>query len=743
LPVTVIWGSRPMQGGPVRSKAQIVQGEPFAQWTFDVPQTGQIVFAASVLDGASLQPLVLSSEMIRMAEAARATLKIATEGDWQARLGDVVVAAGSGDAEQVTVPLSKGVNVVSITFASGSGAFAGEFQSVPLASDGTWVMAGAELPAAFYSPEFDDTELPRAQVLGESELPGAQLIGAEAGPVTVRKTLLWNHSRLWPKPGPYVHIAQNCPQHLTFPRLGVAGWQLDDFRFKFAVPAGFEVLGASSYYGAHPWSPEQYSAAQAGTVMLNDEQYSVWEVTADMPVGHRTGYSIVSTMDVYVRTGQAPAEGATPQIAYWLEAEHGAVIEAPQFVPVKILPPLRGKQPRHIRWQLWGSYLFRVDDLDMRAMEMEAMKQAGINEVASGEQAELCNRYGMHRTAVVNGWPSASAQAYLQAHPEHRLVTAGLQPSESYVCPSVWLNEGGQAYEQALREVLERLHPHGMEWDIETGPFDGYFACYCPRCLAEFAKFAQVDVAQLTPQTIQDRYADQWIDFIVRRSAQLCLKTKEAIHRIVPDTTFMVYCGYHSPYNRNHYSLDWQYIGELEAVDLAMCGYGRSASDVAATREVLGDIPLATGAILRPYALSDDRVVSPYTKARLLRRLTDGTGGLLLYDRLPLEGQSYWALAEITRLCADYEDIFMNRELLQRWGELGEANLPDSAVLEYEGKHLVAIMNEGGKSRTYQFHLPETGFTEGIEYYSGQAVRPGQQVELELEAGAAAVYVLE
>jgi hypothetical protein len=149
------------------------------------------------------------------------------------------------------------------------------------------------------------------------------------------------------------------------------------------------------------------------------------------------------------------------------------------------------------------------------------------------------------------------------------------------------------------------------------------------------------------------------------------------------------------------------------------------------------------GIIISPYRLSEDRPVIIWTKARILRRLTDCTAGVLFYDRHPLDGRCYHAIADISRLAADYEEIFLHGRCVDRWGKLGEASIPDSAVLEYEGQHLVAIMNEGSKPRTYRFALPATGFTRGIEYYSEQAVRPGQAIELTLDPGAVAAYALE
>ena len=132
----------------------------------------------------------------------------------------------------------------------------------------------------FSSAKFDDSALPQARVLGDSDLAEAKLIAAKQGPVTLRKTLLWHYSRIWPKPGPYLHIAQNCPQYMVFPNPGLPGWMLEDFRLNIAVPAGFELLGATGYYGGHVEWLRIFSLAEGGTTVFDGEMYSIWEITA-------------------------------------------------------------------------------------------------------------------------------------------------------------------------------------------------------------------------------------------------------------------------------------------------------------------------------------------------------------------------------------------------------------------------------------------------------------------------------
>ena len=48
-----------------------------------------------------------------------------------------------------------------------------------------------------------------------------------------------------PRPVGAINLAQDHVQPLCFPRLMLPGWQLHDFAFKVAAPAGLEVMGSS------------------------------------------------------------------------------------------------------------------------------------------------------------------------------------------------------------------------------------------------------------------------------------------------------------------------------------------------------------------------------------------------------------------------------------------------------------------------------------------------------------------
>ena len=203
-----------------------------------------------------------------------------------------------------------------------------------------------------------------------------------------------------------------------------------------------------------------------------------------------------------------------------------------------------------------------------------------------------------------------------------------------------------------------------------------------------------------------------------------------------------LYSGYQSERTRSRYSVDWARLAELDAIDIASAGYGRKIEAVEATQEVLGDVPLVTGINLAAYRRTEDKAVRPLTKASLLRRLTDGRGGFLIYNHPQMEGRSYYAVAEISKLVADHEALFVDARLDKKWLGLGEAHHPDTAVLKSPAGYLLAIMNESGETRSYTLTLPERVFEGGFEYYTGESVEPGQTITITVAPHDAAAYIL-
>ncbi|MCP4644256.1 MAG: hypothetical protein GY851_27685 [bacterium] len=376
----------------------------------------------------------------------------------------------------------------------------------------------------------------------------------------------------------------------------------------------------------------------------------------------------------------------------------------------------------------------------MRKTTLELLRAVGVNDLVAGDAwtSDHAPSYGISHTACITFQPwSLGMATYLEKSPEKRRISADGTPDDDYLCMTALLNESWDAVADKLREKIERDHPDTLDYDYEYPPFDRPHACFCARCVAAFRERAELgDDLEVTADIIRQDYAAEWVDFMAWRTAVLFKSLKDEIQRIAPTTEFSTYSGYQSKENPFRYGVDWRYVGELGACDVIGCGYGRPVEGIAATRQAAKGIPTVFGELHYPHSTSEAMPPIPFTKARLLRRALDATGGVLLFHRLPMDGRSWWAIAETTRLAAAFEDLFLHGLRTALPG------LDDAAVqtVSHDAVTLVCIMNQGREERSWTIPLPkEIGV--GREFYSGASTDAGETVECVLAAGETAVYV--
>ena len=307
------------------------------------------------------------------------------------------------------------------------------------------------------------------------------------------------------------------------------------------------------------------------------------------------------------------------------------------------------------------------------------------------------------------------------------------------MCTTLLLGDGWPVIEKALRKRMDQMRPHTVEIDYEYGPFAGPHSCYCQRCMTEFREYAKLaPKVELNARIIRKKYKAQWIDFMARRVAEVFARFKEAVHGISPGVKFAVYSGYQTPANPEMYGVNWQYIGDLQACDKAGAGYGEPEADIYRTVEALQGIPLLTGLLSVPYRTTDTTPRTPITKAKALRHLlASHGGGVLVYDRHSLDGRTWYAIAEVSRLAATYEEVFLKGKPSAMPG----LRLPETQVISEGRATLVCVMNEGSQPTTRRFDLPRDAGS-GVEFYSQEEVTAGQHVTCKLDPGDVAVYVL-
>lgn len=703
---------------------------PFAVGDGEAVTARQAVLAAD-----SLAPLVVSPEVTRRISQARATLNLFAAGPWEVFLDGRRAGGGQGDGV-VQLSLKRGANLIAVKATGGVAATLAAGQDAP--APVRWKLVPATEAKALDSA-WDDASAPTAPELGRHPKLGP-IVGQAGEAVVLRHLLLWEKTRVWPKPAPAVYLARGSAQHLTLTEEGLPKRKLHDWTVTVAVPPPLTVLGSTGYYGTTRETQPEWHCQPAGEQVIDGRAVPLVKITATRPVVP-VGHPILNLFNLYLTCpADAPEPAGDLLLTWWSSGNDGTVTEPGQRCPIRLLPPLRGQQPKTLLCQLWGSFFSSMDDLALREQTLATARSAGFTDMVSGDAAttDLAHKHGQTHTLGVRfvSW-SIDVRPYLEAHPDQRLSGKDGQPAPDLICTTMLLGEAWPAVEESLGQQLAKTRPDTVDYDYEYPPLSGPHSCYCPRCLAAFAKAAGLNAAELTPETIANRHAEAWVDFMARRVAAILRRMKDSVHKLRPGTEFSTYSGYQTPDNAARYGIDWRYIGDEQACDRAGCGYGRPAEAVAATVAALKGIPLVCGALLTPYDVKLDEPLALLTKARLLRRFLDSTGGVLVYDRLPMDGRVWWDVAETTRLVAEYEEAFVKGTR----GPLGALDTGAVTVLRHGPVTLVCVMNHRSSEARFPLTLPaEAG--PGVEFYSGAKVPAGGQVECLLPAGESAAYVL-
>ena len=735
---------------PVTSFAEVRSGGGTA-WhyasPFDVPADADLQTAYGALDAASLQPLVLTPLLPQGVKSSFADLTLACEGPYELFVNGQSVATGaSASGAKVQIALEKGLNVLALRLAQGTAAVGCQVGEWRCDASG-WKMAPADTKDAL-SPATDEGTWAAAPQVGQHPQLGP-VVGEQGKALVLRRTLLYEKTRVWPTPEPAYCLAQGVPQHLVFRTEGLKGRKLDQWETFLAVPPGFEVLGSTGFYAGGRAGIPKWTTTQLGEQTVLGKQMRVAKISADQPILPGRHY-IMSEFEAFVRCAGASASAGPAAhgaaltdsgFVYWSQANGGSVIEVPQTIRVRVLPEVRGAQCKTLVWQLWGGWLSNMDDLPMREQVMACAQKAGFNDIVAGDRwtSDNAPRFGLQHTTGIGfqSW-SLNLAPYLKEHPDQRLVDAKGKVSDQYMCMTELLGGGWGAVRDCLQEKLDTIRPHTLDYDFEYPPFTSQHSCYCDRCLKAFREFAKLSALQtLDGEIIRKQYGAQWVDFMARRVAKMFGLFRQTIHELSPTTEFSTYSGYATPDNAERYGVDWRYVGQERGCDRAGCGYGRPVEAIAATVDALQGIPLLGGLLLTPYERDILTPVTALTKAWLLRTLLDSTGGVLVYERTELDGRSWLAMGETTRLVARYEPVFLKGKHVSLPG------LPPAQVeaLQHEGTTLVCFMNQSSKPLSLKAVLPrEWGSGEG--FYSGRKLSAGATVDLTLEPGEAEVVVL-
>ncbi len=699
----------------------------------EIEGEGDVGFGYALLDARTLAPLIVSPAYRRNVRSSTAQVALTTDRPWRLLINEELQASGdAADGEPITVFLSRGVNAFGLEL---------EGEATVRIEAGDLVITGAD-PWRLAPDEVADPSVvvadPRAWQVATA---GA---GEALGPGRLRFEILWEDTRVFPNSQPALYVCEGTAQHLIVAARGLPHHLVEDYRCHFWLPPPLELVGATGYYAAGREEQPEFTFERVGDEQIDGEDYAHYVVAADQPIPYRESVRILELFDVYF----AWAEGASPEDrdwrVYWAsEALGGSIREARRSLVVRPLPPLEGAQPQRLVWQMWGSFFGPMNRVAAKELALQTMRAAGYNNLVSGdaETSELADRYGIDNVLAISFAPwSIGMGSWVAEHPDSARVNRFGEASDAYACTSALLDEAYPVVDERLKSMIAERRPDWVTWDFESGVMTGEISCFCPRCLQAFREAAGIaDDVALDGAIIERDWLPQWTAFMNRRMAELARRFKDTCHAAEPPARLQVYSGYQSDDTKWRYGVDWAIIGELDACDVASCGYGRNWELLQATHEALGGIPLIVGKLMHPYDRNSDDPVAPCTRGVLLRRLMDCTGGVLVYDRMPIEGRSWQASAEVSRLAAAYEEVFARGEFASLEG------VPDGA--DWAGARrlgdtmIVALLNGSGQPRELSLTLP-AGYARCVEFFSGEPAQPGDAVSLTLAPGDARAWVL-
>ncbi|MBU0714532.1 MAG: hypothetical protein KJ964_04165 [Verrucomicrobia bacterium] len=563
-----------------------------------------------------------------------------------------------------------------------------------------------------------------------------------------------------------LHLAVNTVQHCFFLLANHSREKapVKDPELVVSVPAGIEILDPlgsthSLYYHVKNWKSEKEKRKEG---LYFRYTFSLKQEIPPVRIESRRVFSSVllffqvkdkpcsksrrffnSVLSFFQAKNKSCNAGQVLPIYYYLKA--GADREEAKKFNLVLLPQVKGKQPRSILIHNWlwtlnpGPHTW--------APYIETMQKVGFNALDAGGVGDNPEYIGVMRSNkmknIGNFWYFWWNDQHLKEHPEDTAITYDGKKNTSRplsVCPTIMLQANGRLLKESIvryTDLVAKKLSDGYCWDLE-GP-NSWQICFCPRCLAEFKKFASLSgQEELTPEVIKQKYARPWILFACHQSSDYARVVREELKRINPEAEFGVYSGNPSQATMEEYRANWEEI--VKYIDTAYLSYyshipaalddtftvGMQKS-ISLLRRSAGRNPLKVVATLTPGYERGDMIqpTAELNKVQVLRSIATGTEGVSFWWWGPFDGKYYQKLAEASTLIADFEEFFLKGKEEDKFISLENpyGKNVSSAVRSLGNLHLVLLFNHSpNEKRELAFSIP--GGTAGdVGYFYPELTR--------------------
>ena len=547
-------------------------------------------------------------------------------------------------------------------------------------------------------------------------------------------TVLCEQSVVWPNwhvNGIYLNRG-GLQQILFFPQ-GIPGKKVADYTMTFELPRGITLVGTSGYYDIFPLETKELGKVVRGGVEFTQHAITIKKTIPY--VEQRPSHEMIA---VVVAIDEA-IEVTETQINYYASSQQGNAFELPNSFAAHIIAPARGVQPKELFIELWGGWLKKMDDSGLQRKIYEYIADAGVNEI-TGDVGDF-NRLEdvtLFNFAVWN----FNCEEYLKAHPEQAQVEHDGKVSKLVVCSrNMVRNPDFAAFLKArMKPWHERWgHSKHIDWDYEARVKTSYMSCYCKGCLEDFAKFAGISAEGLTCDSINNEHLEKWIAYCNRNVAEFAGLLCRTIHEELPGVVFSVYSGYQSDRTKVFYGIDWSLMEGV--IDIAMCGYGRTVKDLKETQACFKKTKLVLGELIYPYNREHRTAPQALRTANLLRRCCDATKGCLVYEHPTLDGRSFLAFAEASKVLSKYEPFFTTGIRAPEMLKMPGVNAAEYEVLgDGQGNFLVVLMNPKENPREYAF---EVTLPAGKQLYDDNGTLLGSKATITVDGFNTKVFVIK
>jgi hypothetical protein len=662
-------------------------------------------------------------------------------------------------------------------------------------TDGRWRATDRELPD-WYADDFDDRAWPQATVDREGfAWPKAD----RAQVACFRQVILWNEAHHGPDRCILPRTREWAFSRDGFDNLLLAlssplPFDMADYEFVLDVPETFEIFGIDEPYWQRYITNERPAGVTREPVRRGGQPYTRYRIAfaPDQVPADGTHYC---WLPLWLRGG----EPGTSTGFFFHRRGNGNFTECEQRLPVTILPPVNGKQPRQILLSQY--YPNGSHTLAPRHMRATVGRSAAIgfnravititepgwgpqwndyvksfhNAMAAKGIGTIIGNPGQfplhgshvpgHQSDDFLRWVAATPRAQAAYFDGRRWAPDG---NDMY-CPSYMIEDGAAKFceivTRTYAEILARTpEAKALFLDYEAPPWlegtrfglGGSF-CFCDTCKARFRERAGLPRdANLSNETIHASHYQAWADFHDWQVTEIQRQMKAVANTLGLKYMVYSYAGYMPFWSNVRGKIDIAFPGSpgnnvaSGRLQKSLDEEGRFLRREQAVPMVIGQrfsflgITEAKGAWREVNALSDDGFVNAKSwKSQILRIVAAFGGGVDLQNSQEcVAGMPYW-IGEATRIIAAHEDLFFEGERADHLAVSQQIAYPDLLVLRKDRRRLVLLFNETDADRPVTLTNLELEVGQTARVFEREEVLPAESLDLVVPAGDAVAVVVE